>query len=243
MKLWKIVLFVLAATVSSCGIQKTPPPPLSGPWLDVPSTVKIDTLSYARLNWKIRTDFRFRWDYAKYASNQPFSFYTSPFVNKFWRPLSPFDAYWNRHNLWYDWAFGYNFGYNFGWNPYTYNPWYYNSYNHWNNKAIMKGRRGGLAYNDKNITLEERKNRVDVMAEKLKRKIELNENRVRNYGNPNKNWNKQSRTKFVPRENPGNFNPKITPRENPNNFNNNNNNLSKNIGRSEVNSTKVLMKK
>ena len=41
--------------------------------------------------------------------------------------------------------------------------------------AIMKGRRGGLAYNDKNITLEERKNRVDVMAEKLKRKIELNE--------------------------------------------------------------------
>ena len=43
MKLWKIVLIVLAATVASCGIQKTPPPPLSGPWLDVSSTVKIES--------------------------------------------------------------------------------------------------------------------------------------------------------------------------------------------------------
>ena len=238
MKLWKIVLFALIVIASSCSIQKQQPVN-KVVILEVPSTIKIDTLSYARLNWKIRTDFRFRWDYAQFAMNQPYSFYTSPFVNKFWKPLSPFDAYWNRHNLWYDWAFGYNFG----WNPYFQNPWYYNSYNHWNNKVIMKGRRGGLAYNDKNITLKSRKNRVDIVAEKLKRKIELNENRVRNYGNPNKNWNKQSRTKFVPRENPGNFNPKITPRENPNNFNNNNNNSSKNIGRSEVNSTKILMKK
>ncbi len=59
MKLWKIVLIVLAATVVSCGIQRTPPPPLSGPWLDVPSTVKIDTLSYTRLNWKMRNSFTF----------------------------------------------------------------------------------------------------------------------------------------------------------------------------------------
>ena len=232
MKLWKIALFALIAIASSCSIQKQPPIN-KVVILEVPSTVKIDTISYARLNWKIRTDFRFRWDYAQFAMNQPYSFYTSPFVNKFWKPLSPFDAYWNRHNLWYDWAFGYNFV----WNPYFQNPWYYNSYNHWNNKAIMKGRRGSLAYNDKNITLESRKNRVDVIAEKLKRKIELNENRVRNYSNPNKNWN--NRNKFVPREDNNSFKHKITPRENPNNFNNN---LSKNIGRSEVNSTKVLMK-
>jgi hypothetical protein len=237
MKLWKIVLCAMAFVVfASCGIQKTPPTPSSGVWLDIPSTVKIDTLSYTRLSWKMRNSFTFRWNYAKFASNQPFSFYSSASFARFWNPFNSFEMYWNRHNFWYEWAFGYPY-----FNHYYSTPRYY-MYEQPRHVAIMKGRRGGLAYNDKNITLEERKNRVDVMAEKLKRKIELNENRVRNYGNPNKNWN--NRSKFDPREdNNSNFNHKITPRENPNNFNNNNNNLSKNIGRSEVNSTKILMKK
>jgi len=237
MKLWKTVLFAMAMlAVASCGIQKSPP--ISKVViLKVPSTVKIDTLSYARLNWKIRTDFRFRWDYTQFAMNQPYSFYTSPFINKFWKPLSSFDAYWNRHNLWYDWAFGYNFG----WNRYHYVPWYYNSYKNWNDRVIMKGKRGGLAYNDKNIPLENKENKIDVVVEKLKRKIESN-NRVRNYGNPNKNWN--NRTKFTPRKDNNTFTPKITPRENPNNNNNRSRNFveSKNISRLDVNASKLKMK-
>ena len=41
MKLWKIALCVMAfAAFASCGIQKTPPTPSSGVWLDIPSTVK-----------------------------------------------------------------------------------------------------------------------------------------------------------------------------------------------------------
>ena len=84
MKLWKIVLCAMAfAVFASCGIQKTPPPLSSGLWLDVPSTVKIDTLSYTRLNWKMRNSFTFRWNYAKYASNQPFSFYSSASFARF----------------------------------------------------------------------------------------------------------------------------------------------------------------
>ena len=167
MKKYILILLLILTGCGSVQLSTINHKPTKFVVLEVPNTVKIDTLSYTRLDWKMRTDISFRWDYAQFAMNQPYSFYTSPFVNKFWKPLSPIDAYWNRHNLWYDWAFGYNFG----WNPYFQNPWYYNSYNHRNNKVIMKGRRGGLAYNDKNITLESRKNRVDVIAEKLKRKI------------------------------------------------------------------------
>ncbi len=220
MKLWKIVLFVLAATVSSCGIQKTPPTPSSGVWLDVPSTVKIDTLSYTRLNWKMRNSFTFRWNYAKFASNQPFSFYSSASFARFWNPFNSFEMYWNRHNFWYKWAFGYPY-----FNYYYSMPRYY-MYEQPRRVAIMKGRRG--------VAKKVKEDKVTIVANRLRNEVKINNRR-------NRTWN--DRTKFVPRENPGNFNPKITPRENPNNFNNNNNNLSKNIGRSEVNSTKVLMKK
>ena len=217
MKLWKIVLFVLVATVSSCGIQKTPPPPLSGPWLDVPSTVKIDTLSYTRLNWKMRKSFTFRWNYAKYASDQPFSFYSSASFARFWNPFNSFNMYWNRHSFWYEWAFNYPY-----FNYYYSAPRYY-MYEKPRNIAIMKGRRG--------VVKKIREDKVTIVANRLRNEVKINNRQDRTWKN---------RTKFVPRENPNNFTLKITPRENPNNFNNNN--LSKNIGRSEVNSTKVLMK-
>jgi hypothetical protein len=221
MKLWKIVLCAMAfAVFASCGIQKTPAP-LSGPWLDVPSTVKIDTLSYTRLNWKMRNSFTFRWNYAKFASNQPFSFYSSASFARFWNPFISFDMYWNRHSFWYDWAFSYPY-----FNYYYSAPRYY-MYEQPHNVAIMKGRRSSIR--------KVKEDKVNIIADRLRNEVKINNNRQ------DITWN--NRTKFIPRENPGNFNSKITPRENPNNFNNNNNNLSKNIGRSEVNSTKVLMKK
>ena len=192
MKLWKTVLFVTAIlVVVSCGIQKTPTPPLSGPWLDVPSTVKIDTLSYTRLNWKMRNSFTFRWNYAKFASNQPFSFYSSASFARFWNPFNSFEMYWNRHNFWYDWAFGYPY--------FNYQRPRYYMYEQPRNVAVMKGRRGSVR--------KVREDKVNIVANRLRNEVKLNNN------TPNRTWN--NRNKFVPRENPNNnFNSKIIPRQN-----------------------------
>ena len=219
MKLWKIVLIVLTATVASCGIQKTPPPPLSGPWLDVPSTVKIDTLSYTRLNWKMRKSFTFRWNYAKFASNQPFSFYSSASFARFWNPFNSFEMYWNRHNFWYDWAFGYPY-----FNHYYSMPRYY-MYEQPRYVAVMKGRRISQrnkegqaamiqAYKEKKLTLA---------ANRLRSKIKINNNRT------NRDWNNNN--KFIPRENP-----------NPINVSSPSRYESKSISRVDVNKTKVKIK-
>ena len=214
MKLWKIVLIALVATVASCGIQKTPPTPSSGVWLDVPSTVKIDTLSYTRLSWKMRNSFTFRWNYAKFASNQPFSFYSSASFARFWNPFNSFEMYWNRHNFWYEWAFGYPY-----FNHYYSMPRYY-MYEQPRRVAIMKGRRG--------ISRKVKEDRVTIVANKLRNEVKINNRQ-------NRTWN--DRTKFIPRENPGNFNSKIIPRENPN-INIQNTRPSRSI----VNSTKVSMR-
>ena len=113
--------------------------PIYGPEevvLQVPSDVKIDTLSYSQLKWKLRTDFRFRYDYAQFAMNQPLSWYNRNFTYSYWRPFNSFDVYWNRHNYWYDWAFNYpyNWGFSSWYSPWRYD-WYrpYRPWNHWNN--------------------------------------------------------------------------------------------------------------
>jgi hypothetical protein len=225
MKLWKIVLIALVATVASCGIQRTPPPPLSGPWLDVPSTVKIDTLSYTRLNWKMRKSFTFRWNYAKFASNQPFSFYSSASFARFWNPFNSFEMYWNRHNFWYDWAFGYPY-----FNHYYSMPRYY-MYEQPHHIAVMKGRRISQRNKEGQAAMMQayKEKKLTLAASRLKSKIKINNNRT------NRNWNNNN--KFIPRENPNNFNLKIIPRENPN-INIQNTRPSRSI----VNSTKVSMK-
>ena len=108
--------------------------PLYGPHevaLEVPSDVKIDTLSYSQLRWKLRTDSRFRWDFAQYAMDQPYSWYTSNYSFSYWRPYTAFDVYWNRYQFWNDWAFNYPF-FNYGWG---YNNWGWNNWNYgwaWN---------------------------------------------------------------------------------------------------------------
>ena len=202
------------AVFASCGIQKTPPTPSSGVWLDVPSTVKIDTLSYTRLSWKMRNSFTFRWNYAKFASNQPFSFYSSASFARFWNPFNSFEMYWNRHNFWYEWAFGYPY-----FNHYYSMPRYY-MYEQPRRVAIMKGRRG--------VTKRTKEDKVNIVANRLRNEVKINNRQ-------NRTWN--DRTKFIPRENPGNFNSKIIPRENPN-INIQNTRPSRSI----VNSTKVSMR-
>ena len=111
--------------------------PIYGPEevvLTVPSDVKIDTLSYSQLKWKLRTDFNFRYDYAQFAMNQPLSWYNRNFRYSYWRPFTSFDVYWNRHNYWYDWAFNYPFNYGWGYNTLGWNNWNYGwgYWNHWN---------------------------------------------------------------------------------------------------------------
>ena len=182
--------------------------------LKVPSTVKIDTLSYTRLSWKMRDSFTFRWNYANFASNQPFSFYSSASFARFWNPFNSFDMYWNRHNFWYDWAFGYPY--------FNYRILRYYMHEEPRNIAIMKERR--------------RTANVDIIANKLKKKVDYREERI--YKNPNnvsRSWN--NNTRVEPRENPNRFESKITPRQDVNNYNNNRS------GRDIVNSTKVIMKK
>ena len=69
--------------------------PIYGPEevvLTVPSDVKIDTLSYSQLKWKLRTDFNFRYDYAQFAMNQPLSWYNRNFRYSYWRPFTSFDG-------------------------------------------------------------------------------------------------------------------------------------------------------
>jgi len=210
MKKYIAVLLLILTGCGSVQLSTTNHKPTKFVVLEVPNTVKIDTLSYARLDWKMRTDFRFRWDYAQFAMKQPYSFYTSSFVYRFWKPLRPIDAYWNRSHFWYEWALTYN---NWGMHQW-YTPWQYNSYKTWRQRAIMKERRGTP--------------NVDVIANRLRKKVDDREERIyRSSNNVSRNWN--NNTRVEPRENPDRFKSKIVPRQDINN-----NYKSKNISRLDM---------
>ena len=220
----KKLIFIFALIVS-CGVHKNPPVPSTGVWLDVPPTVKIDTLSYTRLNWKLRTDFTFRWNYAQFAMNQPFSFYSSASFARFWSPFNSFDMYWNRSRFWHDWAFSYPY-----FNYHYQTPRYY-MYEQPRYVAVMKGRRISQRNKEGQAAMMQayKEKKLTLAANRLRSKIKINNNRT------NRDWN--NKNKFIPRENPNNFNLKIIPRENPNT-----NIQNTRPSRSIVNSTKVSMR-
>ena len=137
--------------------------------IPIAEDTKIDTLSYSQLRWKLRTDFNFRWDYAQFAMNQPYNWYSS-FSYNVWRPFNSFDVYFNRYDFWYDWAFNYPYywGYSSWHNPWRHHwyrpynwgyswysgPWHNQGYNIiWNssrensNIAYISGRRGSRNFN------------------------------------------------------------------------------------------------
>ena len=191
--------------------------------IPVADNTKIDTLSYSQFRWKLRTDFNFRWDYAQFAMNQPFNWYSSNFSYNVWRPFNSFDVYFNRYNFWYDWAFNYPYywGYSSWHNPWRHN-WYrpFNSWNNWyngpwhnsgynvvwnstrdNNIAYISGRRGSRNF-----------------------EITINNNNIQNtistrYNNPRDNIDNRNLNNIVNklREN---FNIKPRVYNDPNNFNN-----------------------
>ena len=128
-----LMILILISSCSSLKLSTMYYDPIYGPEevvLEVPSDVKVDTLSYSQLRWKLRTDSRFRWDFAQYAMDQPYSWYTSNYSFSHWRPFTSFDVYWNRYQFWNDWAFNYPF-FDYGWG---YNSWGWNHsiWNHWN---------------------------------------------------------------------------------------------------------------
>ena len=131
-----ILLILLGLLLTSCGsmyqfstINHTP---------EYIGDVRVDVIeSRMDLNWKLRTDNQFRWDFANYAQNQPLSWYydNSWELGLYRGNFTAFDFYWNRNQLWWDWAFGYP--YNYGWNSphrwslFGYDRWGYNNYG-WN---------------------------------------------------------------------------------------------------------------
>ena len=96
--------------------------------IPVSNETKIDTIdSYFKLKYKLRTDFNFRWDFAQYAMQQPYSWYwNNPRLDGIWRPYNRFDVYFYSNWFWSDWAWNYPYNNYYGWNHW-YRPWgYYN---------------------------------------------------------------------------------------------------------------------
>ena len=212
-------------------------------YLEVPEDTKIDTInSLFQLKRKLRTDFNFRWDFAQYAMQQPYSFYWSnPRLEGIWRPYNRFDVYFNSHQFWTDWAWGYNY---YGWNSfYNWNrPWYYGwnrPYNPWSNWGYSwyngpfnnpgynvvwnSSRRNNVAYingprGSRNFDIGNNSNIQNTIIRRYTKS--RNNNNIDNVVNVlRENLNKPIRVYNNPNNVPSNGRPII------NNNNNNNNNI------------------
>ena len=136
----KLILFIgllLTGCSTTWHVSTTGHDPIYDTVLEVPAGVQIDTLSSSQLRWKLRTDFRFRYDFAQYALSQPRSFDWNNRVlgnrYSFYSPYSfGYNSYWNRDQMWNDWVWGYPFFKSHMWSPFRYDRWGYNHYG-WNN--------------------------------------------------------------------------------------------------------------
>ena len=144
----KLILFIgllLTGCSTTWHVSTTGHDPIYDTVLEVPADVQIDTLSYRQLQWKLRTDFNFRYDFAQYALSQPRSFDWNNRIlgnrYNFYNPYWSYSYSWNRDMMWNDWVWGYNsypmwspfrydrWGYNhYGWNNYGWNSWGWNGY-------------------------------------------------------------------------------------------------------------------
>ena len=192
--------------------------------IPIAEDTKIDTLSFSQFRWKLRTDFSFRWDYAQYAMNQPYNWYSS-FSYNVWRPFNSFDVYFNRYNFWYDWAFNYPYYWGFSswhnpWRHHWYRPynWGYSWYNGpWHNPG----------YNVIWNSSRENNNVAYINGRRGSRNIDININNnienniVRRYNNPRKNVDNNNLNNIVNALR-DNYNVKPRVYNNPNNVPNNN---------------------
>ena len=200
-KLLLLTFALIALLLSGCASFKLSTmhyDPIYGPEevvLQVPSNVKIDTLSYSQLKWKLRTDNTFRWNFAQYAMDQPYSWYTSNFRYSYWRPFNSFDVYLNRYNFWYDWAFNYPFDFGWNrWNRWNYGWGYWNRWHrpfyHWDN--WYNGPYSNPGYNIIWNSSRENINVAYVKGPRGSRNVNYNNNNIENtisrrYNNPRPN--------------------------------------------------------
>ena len=125
-----------------------------------PDEMKVDVIDNEfQLARKLRTDDRFRWDFAQFAMRQDMRWnYDFYFNNRMYRSAfaSPFDFYWNSNQYWYNWAsnshfnmgfnhwdtfgfYGQGMGWSYSWNNrrWSSNQWG-NPYG-WNNYYVVGG--------------------------------------------------------------------------------------------------------
>ena len=170
-------LIILLTSCSTFRVSSVYYDPIYGPEGTEITTDVID--NEFQLTRKLQTDFTFRYNFAQYAMNQPYSWYfNNRTLNRYnmWNPYSRFDMYANSGNFWMNWAFDYpysNFGYNwrdpfgfnnlyprwqsryaFGWNSWNYRPYQnqFRIYNHRTNRNVSynRGRRGS-SNNNRNV--------------------------------------------------------------------------------------------
>ena len=181
-----------------------------------------------QLDRLLRQDFKFRWNFAQYAMNQPYSWYMSNYgFNRFNRfsSYNRFDIYWNSTQYWTDWAFNYPFQSSYyGWNrPFNWgysqhswynDPWHNQGYNSiWNrsrgnNVAYHTGRRGSSNIQSKIVASSTNRTRIvtnvdiEELAVKLRNKLPNKNIRIyKNPNNPNINNNSKPRVYVRPNNN------------------------------------------
>lgn len=176
-----------------------------------PDEMKVDVIDNEfQLARKLRTDDRFRWDFAQYAMRQDMRWnYAFYFNNRMYRSAfaSPFYFYWNSNQYWYNWAsnshfnmgfnhwdtFGFygnswNIGYGYGyygnyWNNGYYNGWYGNG---WGNRDRLND----YAWNNRNVantanmTGRRGSRNVVVGSRTIENRIIVNRNNPRIINNP-----------------------------------------------------------
>jgi hypothetical protein len=146
----KKLLLVLVLSLSGCAtfqFSTLNHDPIYDTVLVVPEGTQIDTLNSRQLQWKLRTDFNFRYDFAQYALSQPQSFdwkfnrmnrfmgfnrygWNSGYYNNSWG----YSNMWNRSQMWNDWVWGYPYGNGMGWSSWNnYGMYGYGNYHNWNN--------------------------------------------------------------------------------------------------------------
>ena len=136
----KLTVLLFIATLTSCGVQWKYSTLNHLGHISSVYTVndyQVDTLTEFQFRNKLRTDIGFRLDFARYALSQPVSFdWNNRLLGR------QYDSrwnsyYWNRDQMWNDWAWGYTGWNSWGsphrWSPFGYDRWGYSMYNGWNN--------------------------------------------------------------------------------------------------------------
>ena len=201
------------------------------------------------LNRKFRTDDRFRWNYAKFAMDQPlswyYSFYSQNNLFRYNSSYTPWDLYVNKYDFWFSWNNNIHFGI---YSPYRYsryrfdpfwNDWYfpyYSNFHIWNRPSMahMNRYRQSIQID---IESRERNNRVRSRSivtnnnVRIYTRPELNEDKLRESVNLLKGRN----SNIIVRE----YN-NLDKYNNKNIIINNNNKTIRNYGRPEISNNNII---